>query len=141
MNGRFPNTILYKFPRMSPQDSEIWRRFLLEQQNNFERFDYDFPVGSGVDPGPEISANYRKDYIDLTKKRIDAVGYNKSQVTIFEVKPRAGTTALGQLLTYQELWMLDHKGSSVPTLSVVTEFMNPEEISIYTHHRIKIFIV
>lgn len=140
MHGRFPSIQLFKFPRMSPHDTEIWRKFLIHHHNEYLTFDYDLPVGSGVDPGPSVGENFRKDFIDLTRKRIDAVGYNSKGVTLFEVKPRAGTTALGQLLVYRQLYVQTKPTVDNITMAVVTEFMNDEEAIIYKSNGIQIYI-
>jgi hypothetical protein len=126
---------------MSPQDVEIWKRFILKYGARFDSFDYDLPVGKGEDPGEEYEPFLRKDFIDLTKKRIDAVGYKNGKPTIFEIKPRAGTTALGQLLIYQALFLQSNTQFTSVPLSVVTEFMNTEEQRIYDSHGIKQYIV
>lgn len=140
MHGRFPPIQLHKFPRMSPEDTTIWRKFLEKEGKNYDRFDYDLPVGNGEDPGPGVPENLRKDFIDLTRKRIDAVGYRDNSVTIFEVKPRAGTQALGQLLTYFPLFIQTYPGFSSVTLAVVTSFINTDELSIYASHSIKVYL-
>lgn len=141
MNGRFPSILLYKYPRMSPKDVDIWKRFLMLHQSMFNSFDYDLPVGNGEDPGPEFEPNLRKDFIDLTKKRIDVVGYKDGTPTIIEVKPRASSTALGQLLTYKTLFIQSHPSFQTVPLMVVTEFINTEEQEIFNSHNIKVFVV
>lgn len=138
--GRFPSQILYKYPRMSPRDTIIWRKFLQAHQSNYNRFDYDFPVGPGEDPGAIVEEKFRKDFIDLTRKRIDAVGYNGNAVTLFEVKPRAGTQALGQLLTYGKLFTAEYSQFSPVTLAVVCEFINTDERAIYQGYNINIYV-
>lgn len=141
MHGRFPSQLLHKYPRMSKEDTEIWVKFLKLHATAFDSFNYDLPVGEGVDPGEDVPAIYRKDFVDLTRKRIDAVGYTGDHVTIFEVKPRAGTTALGQLLTYRPLFMQSYPEFSDVNSAVVTTFMNDEEKTIYQNYNIKIYIV
>lgn len=141
MLGRWPNTQLYKYPRMSDADTNLWRLWFAKYGIAYDRYDYDYPVGSGVDPGPDYSELLRKDYIELTRKRIDAIGYTGNQATIFEIKPRAGTTALGQLLTYKRLFTAQYKEFPVVNLSVITGLMTDEEKEIYSAHNIQIFVV
>ncbi len=141
MLGRFPNIELYKFLRMSQEDTQLWRKFIREHGKDYKRFDYDLAVGQGEDPGPEFQENLRKDFIDLTRKRIDAVGYTNNTATIFEIKPRAGTSALGQLITYQTLFKQSHPTISKINLVLITEFINTDEKAIYLSNNIQIFIV
>ena len=141
MNGRFPSILLYKYPRMSPKDVDIWKRFLMQHPTMFNSFDYDFPVGNGEDPGDQFEPNLRKDFIDLTKKRIDVVGYKDGTPSIIEVKPRANPAALGQLLTYKTLFIQSHPSFPNITLIIVTEFINTEEQQIFNSNNIKVFVV
>lgn len=126
---------------MSNEDTQLWTRFLQKYASDYDSFDYDFAVGTGEDPGSSVPENFRKDYLDLTKKRIDAVGYKGTDITIFEVKPRAGTTALGQLLTYFELFRRTNPSVTHLSMAVVTELINTEERDLYTLRGIKIFVV
>ena len=141
MLGRWPNTELYKYPRMSEADTNLWRLWFAKYGIAYDRYDYDFPVGTGVDPGPAYSDILRKDYIDLTRKRIDAIGYTGNQATIFEIKPRAGTIALGQLLIYKRLFIAQEKNIPTVNIAVITGLMTDEEREIYSAHSIQVFIV
>lgn len=141
MQGRFSNAILYKFPRMSSEDTEIWKRFLAQYGENFSSFDYDFKVGDGVLPDLPIPEKFLKDFQELTKKRIDAIGYNPSGVTIIEVKPRAGTSGLGQLLTYKNLFVKSYPSTNVVALLLVCEIATDEEIKLYQQYGITIIIL
>ena len=141
MYGRFPNTILFRFPRMSSEDVTIWKKFLELHGKNYSSFDYDFKVGDGTDPGPEVQENFRQDFIELSKKRIDAVGYQNDGVTLFEIKPRAGTQALGQLLTYKNLFVKNFPGRTIKEIAVVCNFITPEEIDLYNSFGINNYVV
>lgn len=141
MRGQYPNTILFRFPRMSSEDVAIWKKFLLLFGNRYTTFDYDFKVGTGSDPGIEIAENFRQDFIDLSRKRIDAIGYQSDGVSIFEVKPRAGTQALGQLITYRSLYEKDHPENFIKETAVVCAFITEEEINLYNSFNIKSYII
>ena len=141
MQGRFSNALLYKFPRMSSEDTQIWKRFLSQYGEDYTSFDYDFKVGDGVLPDLPIPEQFIKDFQELTRKRIDALGYDPSGVTIFEVKPRAGTAALGQLLTYKSLFLKSYPAVNVNALKLVCEIATDEEIALYQQYGIEIIIL
>lgn len=140
MLGRFSNEELFRFPRLTTDEAILWRQFIILHGKEFDRFDYDLPVGKGVDPGESVSEYLRKDYIDLTRKRIDAVGYKNNTATLFEVKPRAATTALGQLLTYANLFVQTYPGVPIVGSAVVTSLINDDERQVYESMKIKIFV-
>ncbi len=126
---------------MSSEDVVIWKAFLAKYGKEYTSFDYDFKVGEGTDPGEEISENFRNDFIELSKKRIDAIGYRSSGVTIFEVKPRAGTQALGQLITYKSLYEKNYPERKIEAIAVVCSFISPEEIVLYDSFGINNYVV
>lgn len=125
---------------MSSEDVQIWKKFLELHGKEYSSFDYDFKVGSGTDPGPEVPENFRQDFIDLSKKRIDAVGYQNDGVTLFEIKPRAGTQALGQLITYKALYEKANPDNKIKSTAVVCQFISDEEILLYNSFNIDHYI-
>lgn len=140
MKGRFPSIQLIKYPHMAPQDYILWNQFLTEHGKEFTSFDYDVKVGEGIQPISQVPANMAKDFIELTKKRIDAVGYKQDGVTIFEVKPRAGSTALGQLLTYQSLYKLTYPNNTILNLVLITSMLTKDEELLYNQYHIISYI-
>ena len=126
---------------MTSQDAQIWTRFLKLHSSLYTRFDYDFKVGSGTIPDPSFPENFIVDFIELTKKRIDAIGYGSSFIELFEVKPRASTSALGQILTYTSLYQSSFPTSLKIISSVVSEFISDDDIKIYKEYDIRYYIV
>lgn len=95
---------LRKFPHMSPVDIEVWKRFLLRYPTMFSNLQYDVRVGKGIPPLANVSDTLKRDWLLLTQKRIDVVGYSSGQIGIIEVKGTAGTTAPGQPVAYSILF-------------------------------------
>lgn len=90
---------------MLPADVGVWDRFLDSHGYGFTGFRYDIHVGGEVE---RISGWTDKIYHMaswLAAKRIDAVGYKAGETWLFEVKPEAGVTAVGQLVTYKMLFL------------------------------------
>lgn len=92
------------YPHLLPDSIIIWERWLKEYQSFFTRFDYDVRVGQGRDPGPDFEDNIRKDGLDLSKRRIDAVGFTPNHITIIEITPIAGIKCIGQVFAYPILY-------------------------------------
>lgn len=138
---RFSNEILSRYPHMSAEESIIWGSFLSKFGSFFKRFDYDLRVGEGIQPDQEIPENFRQDYIGLTQKRIDAVGYNDKVATLFEVKVRANLGAIGQLLGYKELFLSSFPSYSVSSLHLVCSSINPDELKVISKTSILVDVV
>lgn len=93
-----------EFPHLLPDDIKVWKRFLLNFGDNYTHFDYDVRVGYGRDPGSDFDIKIRSMAIDLSQRRIDAVGHTVNHLDIIEITHSAGLTAIGQLLSYPILY-------------------------------------
>ena len=109
-----------RFPHLLPNEEKIWLRFLQIYGDQFENYRYDVRVGRGVDPGPRYEWKWRKLAIMLTQKRIDVVAERDGEVWIFEVKPDAGLSAIGQVLSYRVLYREQFKEKRPIKLAIVT---------------------
>ena len=100
---RLPASKLARYPHMFPRDIEIWERFLQKHAEEYDAFFYDTKVGTGAEPAPGIGPNYEKMVRELSKYRIDVVGEKGTKLEVFEVKPNASASAIGQVITYVKL--------------------------------------
>ncbi len=126
---------------MSTEETIIWSKFLAAYGKDFQRFDYDLRVGNGITPGEPIPDLFKKDYEDLTKSRIDAVGYNGKIATIFEVKQRANLNAIGQLIGYGHLFRKSFPQFAVKDLFLICGSASYEIADILASNNIKILIL
>lgn len=140
IKGRFPNTQLARYPRMSPEDAITWGKFLKEHGKEYDSFDYDLRVGQGVIAEANVPAKFIEDYKMLTQKRIDCVGYTSKGAAIFEVKQRAGLSALGQLNAYQRLFQETYPTIPIISLNLVCDFITDEERRLYETSKINVYL-
>ena len=128
MNGitDFPPTKLRRYPHMFALDIAIWERFLDRHASSWDGFSYDVKVGSGTEPTENLREPYRRMQEILSKYRIDIVGVRAGEIFIIEVKPDAGTIALGQLETYIPLYIRDHKPTTNVRGAIVTDRELPD---------------
>lgn len=117
---RFPPDKLFRYPHMFPLDIAIWERFLDKYAGDYLGFDYDIKVGTGTIVPNEWDDNYKRMAEILSKYRIDAVGHKTGRLEIIEVKPEASTVAIGQIVTYMELYKRDFSPSDSVTGVIVT---------------------
>ncbi len=73
---------------------------------------------------PDTPENYARMIETLSKYRIDAVGHKNGRLEIIEVKPDASTVAIGQVITYVELYKRDFS----PTDAVVGVIVTNREV-------------
>ena len=115
---KFPPELLSKYPHMFPLDIAIWERFLVAYGSDYLNFSYDVKVGSGSPVPAGTPENYARMQEVLSKYRIDAVGFRSNEIDIIEVKPDAGTIAIGQVVAYTTLYLRDIK-PSLPVRGVI----------------------
>jgi hypothetical protein len=93
-----------EFPHLLTEDIILWKRFLASPHNVYTTFEYDVRVGNGRDPGPDYPNNIRQMALDLSQRRIDAIGHTTDDITIIEISLNPGLTQLGQLIAYPTLY-------------------------------------
>lgn len=94
------------YPHLLPPDIEVWERYLKDHKAEYNFFDYDVRVGNGKDPGPKYNDTIRQMAIDLTQRRIDAIGYKNDSITIIEITRSIGLKAIGQIKVYKILYKI-----------------------------------
>lgn len=114
------------FVHMSQLDKAIWLRYLMAGGSQFAPFIYDLRVGDGVKM-PTGSTDFDiRAALALTTKRIDAIAFHANRVRIYEVKQRAGLSAIGQLVGYKTLHDLAFPSSSVSEMWLITDRLQPD---------------
>lgn len=119
-----------RFPHILPPDIPVWERYLANGGRLHEFIEYDVRVGLGRDPGPGYPENIRAMALDLSFRRIDAVAYDSSQITVIEITRAVGMTALGQMQAYPVLYKLTFMpGLPVVALLVAQEFESDIQVT------------
>ena len=137
----YPPEKLNKYPHFFPHDIAIWERFLDSDFNDFSGFDYDIKVGEGTESPDSFGDNYRRLQEILSKYRIDVVGYKSNAIYIIEVKPEAGTVAIGQIETYTRLYERDLKPTNRVIGMIVTDRELPDMRYLTSQKGIEYYIV
>ncbi len=128
-----------KYPHMSPYEVKLWDEFLWQFQDQYDRFEYDIHVGFGDDMTHVKEPTFAELGSFLTQKRIDAVGFTPSNITIFEVKPDAGLSALGQLIGYPPLYRRTLRPTLPIKTAIVTDFLNQDDRYLFDYFSITSF--
>lgn len=141
MIGRFGYKFLGKFPHLSKAETLIWNRFIEKYPDFCDRVDYDVIVGSGPRPSKDLSQEWENNAHYLGSYKIDVVGYKDDIIYIFELKQRAGPSAIGQLFTYMLLYQEQMaKGKEVEPV-LITNQERPDMRKICNEHDIDYYLV
>lgn len=155
--------VVPRYPHMGPEECRIWHKFLATTKLNFIRIDYDVHVGTGYIPDYLMKEYLRrkeqyekgiityeefheieavvKSITALTQLRIDAVGETDREIWIFEVKPRAGRSALGQLEAYRFWYVRQFRPAKPVRLAVVCYDVDKNLEPIFASKGIEVFRV
>ena len=126
-NERIYNpTRLSRYPHMFPLDIAIWERFIDRHGTDFSGFSYDVKVGSGTEPVEGLGSVYARMQAILSKYRIDCVGYKDGRIYVIEVKPEAGTIAVGEVELYTKLYTRDFNPTEPVVGCIVTDRLLPD---------------
>jgi len=129
------------YPHMRSDEARIWTKFLKTTNLDFELIIYDLHLGTGTLPLPSDPDYMRRLLSAVTKKRVDAVGETKDDIWIFEVKPRISMSALGQLVTYFELYQEEHRPLKPVMLAAIGEREVPDIRSAFDLYAVNIILV
>lgn len=141
MAGKFNYEWRHKYPHLIGEDKEVWDRFILKYPVKFDTVDYDVHVGSGIDAPDEPDIKSSAQWKDLTRKRIDVVGWKADFPTIIEVKKRVGLATLGQVLGYRFLYLLEYTEISSISPLIVCSQIDKDDRDVLDHFGIQYIVV
>lgn len=132
---------MLEFVHMMPLERPIWRRYLERTDLVFTRLEYDLHLGRGSPIDPTWPAWLQRQVRAVSRKRVDVVGHTASETIIFEVKPRAGMSALGQCLCYRALYLREKRTLKPVRMMVVCERVEPDVPSVLAAYNVEVAVV
>ena len=126
---------------MLQEDVPVWYRFLEKWGAIFTSLYYDVLLG-----GIWLTPEQRKDSLWVgwranTAKRADAIAETPDSVWIIEVASHPGLRALGQLLTYESLWLEDPKIEKPAVMVLVCETVDTDLFAAAIRHQVQIYLM
>jgi len=137
----YPPEVLLKYPHMTPQENRLWSLWMQKFGFRFDAFDYDVHLGKGMPLKPEWPEYTKRQAKWLTQRRVDAVGYKRDEVWLFEVKPYIGASVIGQLTLYRDLWILEKGLPRRLQLAVVGRYMGYDLTPSLEKLMVKVYLV
>lgn len=122
-------------------ETEIWNRFILAYADAYDEVEYNVKVGQGADIPENTEPNIASGFKQLTQHKIDVVGFKNGQIDIIELKQYAGTSAVGQVLGYRDLYVHHINPNAKPNLVIITDTERPDTRLICDKQGIKLIVV
>jgi len=129
------------YRHLVPAERVLWERWLALYADLYDRYVYDLHLGEGRPCLPEWDSKTCELHKLLSKKRCDVVGYKPGEICIFEIKPDAGLSAIGQLLSYRALYEKEYAPVEPIALAVITDRIWPDEEWLFNHFGIKYYVL
>jgi len=102
---------------------------------------YDVRVGTPAETLPNWPAKYKAMSWDLTMRRIDAVLFLPHEIIVVEITHTAGFTALGQILSYPELYRRTYTPDLPVNPLLVTSRLLPDMAALLNFHHVPFHLV
>lgn len=141
MAGKFNYETILKYPHLIGEDKEVWNRFIAKFPDRFDTVDYDIHVGSGIETHEDPESKPAQQWRDLTRKRIDVIGWKGDFATIIEVKKRVGLPTLGQALGYRFLYHRENPGILLKPFLIICSQIYQDDIDVLNHYGILYIVV
>jgi len=92
---------------MAELDTPLFASYFFSPEGQaYTAWEFDVLVGDPEEPGPFFPMSLRRQALYINALKIDAVGWFLNTPTLIECKPNGTSSAIGQLLTYQEWYRL-----------------------------------
>jgi len=129
------------YPNVRETETLIWERFLAKFPDAYDEVAYNVKVGQGAaipDGTEEIIAD---DFKQLTQRKIDVMGFKGSAIDIIELKPYAGTGAVGQVKAYGVLYKSTYDKEAKPNLIVMTDVEQQDTKTVAEAEGVKLIVI
>lgn len=86
-----------------PVETAVAHAYLVKHIDDFDRVEFNVPLGTGIDLGPGYEPWVQKAATANSRPRADMIAYRGTVPTIVEFKGNITPAALGQVITYWKL--------------------------------------
>jgi hypothetical protein len=124
-----------------PIERVLFRRFEMLQPLGPALYQIQFRLGEGMPPDPDWPDWLAQMAKALTQRRVDVLASTPTTDWILEIKPRAGPSALGQLLVYRALYIQQFPDRSTPNLGIIADRNSYDMAAAYSEFNIRLFLV
>lgn len=129
------------FLHLMPAEKKLWASWMQEHGDQWTGYVYDVHVGQGRPAPDHYPANIQAMALSISQYRIDVIARKAGVLWIFEVKPYAGTAALGQLVSYEDLYRWTFNFTDPIKKALVTDVLRPDIKALADARGITVYIV
>lgn len=101
--------VMSSYPHMLAEDTVVWSKYLAHPVAEIKEVWYDVHVGKGMEVAADAESWQKRMAAGVSRKRIDAVCQVGGGFWVVEIKPFASFLALGQVLAYTRLFIIEYR--------------------------------
>lgn len=128
------------YPERTDHESVVLREFLFRHGAEYDRFSFSVRIGESVAPNPDHPESAQRSTVFSSRKKIDMLAWSGEQATIVEVKARISPASLGQILTYQQLFLEEKPDAMVPLLVVIGQQGDDDTLRALSSHGVTVHV-
>lgn len=128
------------YPERTDRESTVIRDWLFAHGAEYDRFSFSVRVGQGQTPAPGLDPGVVRSVAFSSRKRIDILAWQGPAPTIIEVKERVTPAALGQVLTYRQLFLEETPDAPEPRLVIIGRYSDDDTIRSITAHGVDVLL-
>ena len=129
------------YPGMSKGEARVWRQFMLSGNLPAGDLYYNVRVGNPIPAEPGAATWVSVVRNATSRKRLDAVVNGTDWWWLFEVKIRAGLSAIGETIGYEYLFNVAIAGDKPVVEVIVCDYVSRDVDVIAEHEGIGLFVV
>ena len=122
MSNFYGNT---RLAGMGAMEAFIWTKFLEAHGPEYTDYEYNVKLARPISIPASWPEEYKKNAQDLTSYRIDVTMRSKGTIWIVEVRPDASHSAIGSLIFYRFLYMLQFNPNEQVKMILCTNKYTP----------------
>lgn len=129
-----------QLPGATILETLLAQAFVRKYPTAYDDYQFNVRLGAGTDPGTGFDDATRRMNVLLTQKRVDMVASFGQRFALWELKARAGFSALGQLLGYAAMWRAAALPSVGLELGIITRLVDADVDLALREHAIRVEI-
>jgi hypothetical protein len=114
-----------RLTHLSQMEAFLWTKFLELYGGQYTDYEYDVHLRRPITLPKEWPDEYRQNALTLSSLRIDVTMRDKTTIWIVEIRPDAKHSAIGSLIMYRFLYILQHNPQARVKMILVTNSFDP----------------
>lgn len=127
--------------QLLPKERDLFIRFLAQHGHEYQKWEFAHHFGPPAIPTEGLPENLRYWAEVVSRLRADAIGWRGGQPVIFEIKPYAKPSVIGQLQGYKFFWHDEYPSEPSPILAIICEAFHPALLPLAREAEIEIYQV